>query len=163
MKKIALLIPAIMIIFLAACNGGNGEQFDPKVEQEKATKVIKSVLYSFDDQEELAEAKTSDEANAIAWEKFKEKNKASLSNDLSEEDQMRLLYLLSMNKAEDLDNGERQSNLLFTHDTEIKETSLNETEKTFTFNIERSDFDHKLITLEKQEGVWKIVKVKKAE
>lgn len=68
-----------------------------------------------------------------------------------------------MNKAEDLDNGEKQSNLLFTYDTEIKETSLNETEKTFTFNIERNDFDHKLITLEKQEGVWKIVKVKKAE
>ncbi|WP_448160767.1 hypothetical protein [Bacillus cereus] len=120
-------------------------------------------LYSFDDQEELAEAKTSDEANAIAWRKFKEKNKPSLSKDLSEEDRIRLLYLLTMNKAEDLDNGERQSNLLFTHDTEIKETSLNETEKTFTFNIERSDFDHKLIPLEKQEGLWKIVKVKKAE
>ncbi|WP_179863748.1 hypothetical protein [Bacillus cereus] len=43
-------------------------------------------LYSFDDQEELAEAKTSDEANAIAWGKFKEKNKPSLSKDLSEED-----------------------------------------------------------------------------
>lgn len=33
-----------MIIFLAACNSGNGEQFNPKVEQEKATKVIKSVF-----------------------------------------------------------------------------------------------------------------------
>ncbi|QIZ08412.1 hypothetical protein HFZ78_18230 [Priestia megaterium] len=31
--------------------------------------------------------------------------------------------------------------------------------KKFTFDIERYEIDHKLITLEKQEDVWKIVKV----
>ena len=73
-KKMILLVFAFMfILFLAACNGSS-ESFDPKVEQEKATEVMNSVLTSFEDQEKLAEAKTRDEANLIAWEKIKEKN-----------------------------------------------------------------------------------------
>jgi hypothetical protein len=163
LKKIALLLSIIMIgIILVSCNG-TGEQFDPEVEKKKATEVTNSVLTSFGDQEKLAEAKTSDEANSIAWGKFKEKNIKAISNDLSEEDQKRLLYLLTINKAEDLDNGETKANLLFSHDIEIKNVSLNETEKTFTYDIERSGFDHTLITLEKQEGDWKVTKVKNAQ
>ena len=73
----------MFILFLAACNGSS-ESFDPKVEQEKATEVINSVLTSFEDQEKLAEEKTSDEANVIAWEKIKEKNNAAISKDLAE-------------------------------------------------------------------------------
>ena len=34
---------------------------------------------------------------------------------------------------------------------------------TFTFDIERSGFDHKLITLDKQDDVWKIVTVQNPE
>ena len=60
------------------------------------------MLTSFEDQEKLAEAKTSDEANVLAWEKLDEKNKAAISNDLSKEDQKRLLYLLTFNKPKDL-------------------------------------------------------------
>ena len=76
-KKMILLVSAFMfILFLAACNGSS-ESFDPKVEQEKATEVMNSVLTSFEDQEKLAEAKTRDEANPIAWEKIKEKNNCS--------------------------------------------------------------------------------------
>ena len=89
-KKMILLVFAFMsILFLAACNGSS-ESFDPKVEQEKATEVMNSVLTSFEDQEKLAEGKTRDEANPIAWEKIKEKNNKVLSKELSEEDQERL-------------------------------------------------------------------------
>ncbi|ECO1677964.1 hypothetical protein XO47_15160, partial [Listeria monocytogenes] len=102
MIKITLFIPTfILLLLLAACNGG-GESFEPKVEQEKATEVINSVLTSFEDQEKVAEAKTSDEANVTAWKKLKEKNIAALSKDLEVEDQKRLLYLLTLNKADDL-------------------------------------------------------------
>ncbi|MFU2018833.1 hypothetical protein CN689_22560 [Peribacillus butanolivorans] len=163
MKKITLFIPTfILLLLLAACNGG-GESFDPKVEEEQATEVINSVLTSFEDQEKLAEEKTSDEANVIAWKTLKEKNIAALSKDLAKEDQKRLLYLLTLNKAEDLSNGETKSNILFTHNTEIKDVSLDQEKKIFTFDIERSGFDHKLITLDKQEDVWKIVTVQESE
>ena len=41
MKRITLLVSACMfILFLAACNA-NEESFDPKLEQEKATAVMK--------------------------------------------------------------------------------------------------------------------------
>lgn len=150
-----------MSTFLAACSGGN--QFDPKVEQEKATKVINSVLTSFEDEEKLAEAKTRDEANKIAWKKIKEKNAKAISKDLSEEGQKRLLYILTVNKAEDLSNGETKSNLLFNQSVKIKNISLNETDKKFTFDLERYEIDHKLITLEKQEDVWRIVGVEDPE
>ncbi|MFB6803353.1 hypothetical protein ACFCVU_19610 [Peribacillus butanolivorans] len=163
MKKITLFIPTfILLLLLTACNGG-GESFDPKVEEEQATEVINSVLTSFEDQEKLAEEKTSDEANVIAWKTLKEKNIAALSKDLAKEDQKRLLYLLTLNKAEDLSNGETKSNILFTHNTEIKDVSLDQEKKIFTFDIERSGFDHKLITLDKQEDVWKIVTVQESE
>jgi hypothetical protein len=148
--------------FLAACNGSSN-QFDPKVEQEKATKVVKGVLTSFKDEEKLAEAKTRDEANQIAWKKIKEKNTKAISKDLSEEDQKRLLYILTANKAEDLPNGETKSNLLFNQDVKIENISLNKTDKVFTFDLERYEVDHKLITLEKQEDTWKIVKVEDPE
>jgi hypothetical protein len=144
--------------FMAACNGG-GNQFDPKVEQEKATKVINGVLSSFTNEEKLADAKTRDEANQIAWKKMKEKNTNAISNDLNGEGQRRLLYLLTTNKAEDLPNGGTKANLFFSRDTKNKNVSFNESDKTFTFDIERSGFDHKLITLEQQDNTWKIVKV----
>ncbi|MDQ7860990.1 hypothetical protein RCO48_08130 [Peribacillus frigoritolerans] len=111
----------------------------------------------------MAEAKTRDEANIIAWKKLKEKNIAAISKDLSNEDQKRLLYLLTLNKADDLSNGETKSNILFTHNTEMKDVSLDQEKKIFTFDIERSGFDHKLITLDKQEEVWKIVAVQDPE
>ncbi|MBV7508893.1 hypothetical protein KW850_27195 [Bacillus sp. sid0103] len=159
MKKTAMLIFVLMVCtLLTACNG-RGNQFDPKVEQEKATKVMNRVLTSFNDEEKLAEAKTRDEANQIAWEKIKEKNAKAISKDLSEEDQKLLLYILTVNKAEDLPNGETKSNLLFSQGAKIKSVSLNQTEKKFIFDMERYEIDHKLITLEKQEDVWKIVKV----
>jgi len=159
LKKKALVVFVLMVsIFLAACNG-SGNQFDPKVEQEKATKVMNSVLTSFKDEEKLAEAKTRDEANKIAWKKIKEKNTDSFSNNLNEKDESRLLYLLTTNKAEDLSNGGTKANLLFSQDTKNKNVSFNESTKSFTFDIERSGFDHKLITLEKQEEKWKIVKI----
>lgn len=145
---------------LAACSGGN--QFDPKVEEEKATKVINDVLTSFEDEEKLAEAKTSDEANVISWDKIRDKNKSAISKNLEKDGQKNLLYILTFNKAEDV-NGKNQSNILFTHNTKIKNTTLNEKEQTFTFDVERSGFDHKLITLEKQEDTWKIVKVEDPE
>lgn len=154
-----MLIFVLMVCtLLTACNG-RGNQFDPKVEQEKATKVMNRVLTSFNDEEKLAEAKTRDEANQIAWEKIKEKNAKAISKDLSEEDQKLLLYILTVNKAEDLPNGETKSNLLFSQGAKIKSVSLNQTEKKFIFDMERYEIDHKLITLEKQEDVWKIVKV----
>ncbi|SMQ86577.1 hypothetical protein SAMN05444673_6568 [Bacillus sp. OV166] len=165
MKKKALLIFVFVLMvstFLAACNG-SGNQFDPKVEQEKATKVMNSVLNSFDDEEKLAEAKTRDEANQIAWGKIKEKNAKAISKDLSKDGQKLLLYILTVNKAEDLPNGETKSNLLFSQGAKIKSVSLNETEKRFTFDMERYEIDHKLITLEKQEHVWKIVRVEDPE
>ena len=152
----------VLLLLLAACNG-DGESFDPQAEQEKATSVINSVLTSFEDQEKVAEAKTRDEANVIAWKKLKEKNTVAISKDLSKEDQKRLLYLLTLNKPEDLSNGETKSNILFTHNTEKKDVSLDQEKKIFIFDIERSGFDHKLITLEKQEGVWKIVTVQDPE
>ena len=74
-----------------------------------------------------------------------------------------MLYLLTLNKAEDLSNGDTQSNLLFTRNTEIKDVSLDESKKIFIFDIERSGFDHKLITLEKQDDIWKIVTVQDPE
>jgi hypothetical protein len=158
MKKKALLIFVLMVsTFLAACNG-SGNQFNPKIEQEKATKVMNSVLTSFNDEEKIAEAENSDKANVISWEKIRDKNKLAISKDLAKEDQKKLLYLLTFNKAEDV-NGENQSNILFTHNTKIKNTSLNQTKQTFTFDLERSGIDHKLITLEKQENKWKIVKI----
>lgn len=159
---ILLVSACLFILLLAACKG-NGEIFDPKVEQEKATTVMNGVLTSFEDQEKLAEAKTRDEANPIAWKKIKEKNSKSISIDLTESDQRRLLYLLTTNKAEDLPNGETKANLLFSADTENKNVDFNENDKTFTFDIERSGFDHKLITLEKQEGVWKLINVQDPE
>ena len=128
---ILLVSASLFILFLAACNG-KGESFDPKVEQEKATAVMNGVLTSFKDQEKLAEAKTRDEANVIAWEKVIEKNKAAISKDLSKEDQKRLLYLLTFNKPEDLSNGETLSNLLFTRNTEIKDVTFDEGKKNFT-------------------------------
>lgn len=159
MKKKVLCVFVLMLsTFLAACNG-SGNQFDPKVEQEKATKVINGVLTSFKNEEKLAEAKTRDEANQIAWKKIKEKNNNAISKDLSEEDQKRLLYILTVNKAEDLPNGDTKSNLLFNRGVKIKNISLNKTEKKFTFDLERYEIDHKLIILEKQEDTWKIVKV----
>jgi hypothetical protein len=159
MKKKALLIFVLMVsTFLAACNGG-GNQFNPKIEQEKATKVMNSVLASFNDEEKLAEAKTREEANQIAWEKIKEKNTNSFSNDLNKKDESRLLYLLTTNKAEDLSNGGTKANLLFSQDTKNSNVSFDESANSFTFDIERSGFDHKLITLEKQEDKWKIVKI----
>jgi hypothetical protein len=148
-------------LFLAACSGSSA--FDPEIEQEKATEVINGVLTSFNDQEKLAEAKTSDEANQIAWEKIKEKNAEALSADLSEADQKRLLYVLTVNKAETDDNGETKSNLLFSQGAKINSTSLNETEETFTFDMERLEIDHTLITLKKQEEGWKIIKVQDPE
>src|SRR4051794_29108443 len=106
LKKTVMLIFVLMVCtFLTACNG-KGNQFDSKVEQEKATKVMNSVLTSFDDGEKLAEAKTSDEANKIAWDKLKKKNIKEISNDLKNEDQRRLLYLLTTNQAKELPNGE---------------------------------------------------------
>jgi hypothetical protein len=163
MKKKALLIFVLMVsTFLGACNS-NGNQFNPKVEQEKVTKVINGVLTSFEDEEKLAEAKTRDEANQIAWKKIKEKNAKAIAKDLSEEDQRRLLYLITTNKAEDLPNGGTKANLLFSQDTNNKNVSFLESSKTFTFDIERSGFDHKLITLEKKEDTWKIVKVEDPE
>ncbi|MFE5430778.1 hypothetical protein [Peribacillus simplex] len=163
MKKVPLFIPSfILLLLLAACNGG-GESFDRKVEQEKATSVINSVLTSFEDQEKVAEAKTRDEANIIAWKKLKEKNIAAISKDLAIEDQKRLLYVLTVNKAEDLSNGDTKSNLLFSREAKIKNVSFNETEKKFVFDIERLEIDHTLITLKKGEGVWKIVTVQDPE
>jgi hypothetical protein len=157
-----LLIFGLMLsTFLVACSGGN--QFDQKVEQEKATKVINSFLSSFEDDEKLAEAKTRDEANQIAWEKIKERNVKVISKDLNEKDQRRLLYLLTTNKAEDLPDGGTKANLLFSQDTKIINVTFNESTKTFTFDIERSGFEHKLITFEKQEDTWKIVKVEDPE
>jgi PBP1b-binding outer membrane lipoprotein LpoB len=162
LKKTALLIFVLMLsTFLAACSGGN--QFDQKVEQEKATKVVNGVLTSFEDEEKLAEAKTRDEANQIAWKKINEKNSKAISKDLNETDQRRLLYLLTTNKAEDLPDGATKANLLFSQDTKNINVSFNESTKTFTFNIERSGFEHKLITFEKQEDTWKIVKVEDPE
>jgi hypothetical protein len=163
LKKTAMLIFVLMVCtLLTACNG-RGNQFDPKVEQEKATKVMNRVLTSFNDEEKLAEAKTRDEANQIAWKKIKEKNAKAIAKDLIEEDQRRLLYLITTNKAEDLPNGGTKANLLFSQDTNNKNVSFLESAKTFTFDIERSGFDHKLITLEKQEDTWKIVKVEDPE
>ena len=164
MKKVALFLLVLIFIIIAstACNGNNNS-FDPVVEQEKATEVMNSVLTSFEDQEKLAEGKTRDEANPIAWEKLVEKNSEALSKDLNEEDQKRLLYVLTINKAEDLDNGGTKSNLLFSKEAKIKNISLNEPEETFTFDIERLDVDHTLVTLEKQEGVWKITTVQDPE
>jgi hypothetical protein len=154
-----MLIFVLMVsTFLAACSG-NGNKFDPKVEQANAKKVINSVLTSFKDEEKLAEAKTRDEANQIAWGKIKKKNTQAISNDLNKEDQRRLLYLLTTNKAEDLPNGETKANLLFSRDSKKKKVSFNESARTFTFDIERSGFDHKIITLKKQDGLWKIVTV----
>ncbi|KRF64377.1 hypothetical protein ASG99_21345 [Bacillus sp. Soil768D1] len=164
MKKVLLFIPSfILLLILAACMGVGGESFDPKVEQEKATEVINSVLTSFEDQERLAEGKTRDEANIIAWKKLKEKNTAALSKDLAKEDQKRLLYVLTVNKAEDLSNGETKSNLLFSQEAKIKNVSFNETEKKFVFDMERLEIDHTLITLKKGGGVWKIVTVQDPE
>ena len=164
MKKVALFLSVLIYIIIAstACNGSNNS-FNPVVEQEKATEVMNSVLTSFEDQEKLAEGKTRDEANPIAWEKFKAKNTKEISKDLIEGDQRRLLYFLTTNKAEDLPNGGTKANLLFSQDTKNKNVSFNETAKTFTFDIERSGFDHKLITLEKQEDVWKIITVQDPE
>lgn len=159
MKKTVLFIFVLMLsTFVVACNG-SGNQSDPKVEQEKATKVIKGVLTSFKDKEKLSDAKTRDEANQIAWKKIKEKNTAAISKDLSNEDQRRLLYLLTTNKAEDLTNGGTKANLLFSQDINIKNVSFQESSKTFIFDLERSGFDHKLFTLEKQGAAWKIIKV----
>ena len=108
MKKTVLFIFVFMLgAFMAACNG-SGNQFDPKVEQEKATKVINGVLTSFKDEEKLSQAKTSDEANIISWNKINKKNMSAISKDLAKEDQRRLLYLLTYNKAENK-NGESQS------------------------------------------------------
>jgi len=164
LKKVALFLSVLIFIIIAstACNGSNNS-FDPVVEQEKATEVMNGVLTSFEDQEKLAEGKTSDEVNVIAWDKIRQKNKNAISKDLVKEDQKRLLYLLTLNKAEDLSNGETQSNLLFTSNTEIRDISFNETEQTFTFDIERNGSDYKLITLEKQEDVWKIITVQDPE
>ncbi|MDQ6600893.1 hypothetical protein [Bacillus salipaludis] len=159
MKKTALLIFVFMLIaFLVACND-NGNQFDTKGEQEKATNVMKGVLTSFKNEEKLAETGTSEEANQIAWKKIKEKNIKAISKELSKEDQKRLLYLLTTNKAEDLPNGGTQANLLFSQDTTIQKVSFHESSKTFTFDIERSGFDRKLVTLKQEESSWKIFKI----
>ncbi|MGE7907625.1 hypothetical protein ACQKNS_25015 [Peribacillus sp. NPDC094092] len=162
MKKVTFFIPMfVLLLFLAACNG-DSESFDPKVEQEKATSVINSVLSSFEDQEKVAEAKTRDEANVIAWKKLKEKNTVAISKDLSKEDQKRLLYLLTVNKAEEL-NGETKSNLLFSQEVKIKNVSFNETEEKYVFDMERFEIDHTLITLKREEGIWKIITVQNPE
>lgn len=153
-----LIFVLFISTFLAACND-SGNKFDPKIEQEKATKVMNGVLTSFNDEEKLAEAKTRDEANKIAWQKIKGKNAKAISKNLSEEGQKLLLYILTVNKAEDLPNGETKSNLLFSQGAKIKSVSLNETGKKFIFDIERYEIDHKFITLEKHDGVWIILKV----
>lgn len=166
MKKLILsLLAFVSVIILAACNGNGvaGDSFDPKVEQEKATEVINGVLTSFEDQEKLAEAKTSDEANQIAWKKIKEKNIKAISSDLSEEGQKRLLYVLTVNKAETIDNGETKSNLHFSQEAKIKNVNLNETEQEFVFDMERLGVDHTLITLKKEEDSWRIGTVKDPE
>ncbi|MCM2534656.1 hypothetical protein NDK43_22785 [Neobacillus pocheonensis] len=158
MKKTTLLILVLVVgTFLAACSG-NGNKFDAKVEQEKATKVMNGVLTSFKDEEKLAEANTSDKANIISWNKIEEKNKSAISRDLAKNEQRKLLYLLTFNRSENL-NGRNQSNILFTHNTKIKNTSFNKAKQTFTFDVERSGFTHKLITLEKQKDTWKIAKI----
>ncbi|MCM3570610.1 hypothetical protein [Neobacillus mesonae] len=162
MKKIILFMSMVMLcIYLVACS--SGEKFDAEAEKKKATEVVKGVLTSFKDQEKIAEGKNRDETNQKAWEKIENINKEALSKKLGTEDQKRLLYLVTSNKAEDLDNGGIQSNLLFTHDTEIRNIQLNKEKSIFTFDVERSGFDRNLITLEKQEGVWKITKVKEAK
>lgn len=164
MKNVKVILSFIIVMMLAACNGGaSGEKFDPKAEKKKATETVNSVLTSFKDQEKLAEARTSDEANTIAWKKFNSKNKDSISNDLSENEQKKLLYLVTLNKAEDTSNGGTKANLLFTQDTKVKGVKLNKENETFTFDIERSGFDHKAITTEKQKDTWKIVQVNDSE
>lgn len=162
-KKMILLVSAFMLVLLLSACNGSSESFDPKVEQEKATEVMNSVLTSFEDQEKLAEAQTRDEANPIAWEKIKEKNNKVLSTELSEEDQERLLYVLTINKAETLDNGNSKSNLLFSQGAKINNVSFNETEEKFIFDIERLQIDHTLITLKREEGTWKIIAVQNPE
>lgn len=162
MKKAIILMSMLMLgIILGACSSSSAN-FDPEEEKKKATEVVNGVLTSFKDQEKIAEGKTRDESNQIAWEQIKEKNSNALSDDLPEEDQKRLLYILTVNKAEET-NGETKSNLLFNQNTKIKNTSFNEVDKTFTFDIERYDIDHKLITLTKQEETWKITKVSDPE
>jgi hypothetical protein len=163
MRKICEFVSMFIIsVLLVACSSGKAESFDVKAEQYKATKVMEGVLTSFGDQEKLADGKTSDEANSFAWEKIDKRNKGSLSKDLPNGDKQKLLYLLTLNKAEDLPSG-TQANILFTHNTEIKKVTLNENKRTFIFDIVRSDFDHKLIRLEKQQGKWKINKVQDSQ
>ncbi|WP_162990467.1 hypothetical protein [Mesobacillus foraminis] len=148
----------VLGIILGACSSSSAN-FDPEEEKKKATEVMEGVLTSFGDQEKLAEGASRDESNQIAWDKIKEKNSNALSDDLSNEEEKRLLYILTVNKAEDTANGGTKSNLHFNQNTKIKETSFDEDEKTFTFDIERYDIDHKFITLKKQEETWKISKV----
>ncbi|MCQ6267829.1 hypothetical protein M1K46_19565 [Fictibacillus sp. WQ 8-8] len=164
MKNVQIILSFIIVMMLAACNGGaSGEKFDPKVEKKNATESVNSVLNSFKDQEKLAEAKTSDEANTLAWKKFSSKNKEFISKDLAENEQKKLLYLVTLNKAQDTPNGGTKANLLFSQDTKVNEVKLNKEDETFTFDIKRSGFDHKAITTEKQEDTWKIVQVKDSE
>ncbi|MED2974177.1 hypothetical protein P4361_18265 [Fictibacillus sp. B-59209] len=164
MKNVQIILSFIIVMMLVACNGGpNGQKFDPKVEKKKATEAVNSVLTSFKDKEKLATATNRDAANPIAWKKIQNKNNKNLSGDLSKDDQNRLLYLLTINKAEDTPSGGTKANLLFSQDTKVKEVKLNRDDETFTFDIERSGFDHKAITTEKQEDTWKIVQVKDSE
>ncbi|MDN4075494.1 hypothetical protein [Fictibacillus terranigra] len=164
MKNVKVILSLIIVLMLTACNGGaSGEKFDPKVEKKKATETVNSVLTSFKDQEKLATANNRDAANPIAWEKIQKKNNKKLSGELSKDAQNRLLYLLTINKAEDTPSGGTKANLLFSQDTKVKEVKLNKDDETFTFDIERSGFDHKAITTEKQDDTWKIVQVNDSE
>ncbi len=158
MRRAKLLMSVLMLgMILGACSSSSAN-FNPEEEKKKATEVMEGVLTSFKDQEEIAEAFTSDEANDISWDKIKERNINAISDNLSEEDQGNLLYLLTLNKAEDVD-GKTKSNILFTQNTKIKNTSLNEEARSVTFQIERSGIENKLVTLETQENHWKITKV----
>ncbi|MBT2757960.1 hypothetical protein J7E71_18985 [Mesobacillus foraminis] len=158
MKKCIQLISLLILgIIMGACSSSSAN-FDSEEEQKKATEVMEGVLTSFEDQEEIAEAWTSHEANVTSWDKIKKKNINAISDNLSEKDQRNLLYLLTLNKAEDID-GKTKSNILFTQNTEINNTSLNEEARSVTFEIERSGIEKKLVTLEKEEDQWKIIKV----
>ncbi|WP_199232721.1 hypothetical protein [Mesobacillus foraminis] len=152
----------VLGMIMVACSSSSAN-FDPEEEKKKATEVMEGVLTSFEDQEKLAEGATRDESNQIAWDKIKEKNSDALSDDLSNEEEKRLLYILTVNKAEDTANGGTKSNLHFNQNTKIKDTIFNEEDKTFNFDIEMFGVDNEIITLKKQEDAWKITKVTEPE
>ncbi|TCN18453.1 hypothetical protein [Mesobacillus foraminis] len=161
-RAIQLMSIVVLGMIMVACSSSSAN-FDPEEEKKKATEVMEGVLTSFEDQEKLAEGATRDESNQIAWDKIKEKNSDALSDDLSNEEEKRLLYILTVNKAEDTANGGTKSNLHFNQNTKIKDTIFNEEDKTFNFDIEMFGVDNEIITLKKQEDAWKITKVTEPE